>query len=36
MSIANALLTLSSCNDPQSDENNEDRTEQGDQEIDDN
>ena len=31
-----ALLTLSSCNDPHSDENNEDRTEQGDQEVDDN
>ena len=36
MSITVALLILSSCNDPQSDENNEDRTEQGDQEVNDN
>ena len=36
MSIIVTLLILSSRNDPQSDENNEDRTEQGDQEVDDN
>ena len=36
MSVTVALLTLSSCNDPKSDENNDDRTEQDDQEGDDN
>ena len=36
MSVTVALLTLSSCNDPKSDENNDDRTEQDDQEGNDN
>lgn len=35
VSATAALLTLSACNAPQSDENEDDRTEQGDREDDD-